>query len=171
MGGEVGVESTPGQGSRFWFRLTLPIDGDGVGGTAAEEEAFADVGPLRVLYADDHDNNRALVQAVLATQGHFCDVVCDGAEAVSAAAAGDYDLILMDIQMPGMDGVAAARAIRETSSIPILAVTANTLSEQMDGYRAAGMNDCVAKPVAMAELLAKVARWGAAAAGKSKAAA
>jgi CheY-like chemotaxis protein len=104
------------------------------------------------------------VQAVLQSQGVACELVCDGAEAVIAAKAGGYDLILMDIQMPVLDGVAAVRAIRAAGGqqIPILALTANTLAEQRAEYAAAGMQDCIAKPVNMTELLTKTAQWAAA---------
>jgi signal transduction histidine kinase/ActR/RegA family two-component response regulator len=163
MGGEVGVDSTPGAGARFWLRVTLPIDTGAVRDSEVEAVSEAEPDVLKVLYADDHANNRVLVQAVLATQGHLCETVCDGAEAVAAARAGDYDLILMDIQMPVMDGVSAAREIRglpgPRGRTPILALTANTLAEQKAAYAAAGMNDCLAKPVNMGELLTKSAYW------------
>jgi len=119
-----------------------------------------EVRPLRVLYADDHEGNRLLIQTVLTAQGHHCDVVCDGAEAVQAVRGRSYDLILMDIQMPVQDGVSATREIRASSgseaAVPILAVTANTLSHQLEAYGAVGMNGCIAKPVDLAELIATV---------------
>ncbi len=158
MGGEVGVDSAAGEGSRFWCRVTLPVCD-----ALPDVEADAEPAALRVLYADDHANNRLLVQAILGAQGHHCEGVCDGAEAVDAARGGGWDLILMDIQMPVLDGVAAARAIRAlegaAGAVPILALTANTLSEQRAAYAAAGMADCIAKPVNVAELVAKVTRW------------
>ena len=90
-------------------------------------------------------------------------MVCDGAEAVRSMAAGCYDLVLMDIQMPVQDGVSAAREIRTlpdpNGAVPILALTANTLSDQRRAYLDAGMQDCIAKPVNMAELLAKTHEW------------
>jgi signal transduction histidine kinase len=162
MGGEVGVEPALGGGSRFWLRAALPT-------AAVEAEAEPETDdeaarPLRVLYADDHANNRRLVEAMLATQGHVCDTAEDGTQAVEAFRAGDYDLVLMDIQMPVMDGVEATRAIRALggagAATPILALTANTLDDQTRAYAAAGMNDCIAKPVGMVELLTKVAAWG-----------
>ena len=101
---------------------------------------------------------------MLATQAITCETAVDGAQGVDAAAAGDWDIILMDIQMPIMDGVAAARRIRglegQVAATPIIALTANTLDEQVRGYFEAGMDDCIAKPVDMIELLTKVARWG-----------
>jgi CheY-like chemotaxis protein len=117
----------------------------------------------RVLYVDDNESNRALVTAMLATQDVRCQTADDGAQGLEAARAGDWDLILMDIQMPVMDGVAATRAIRALPSpagaVPIVALTANTLAEQLQAYAAAGMDDVIAKPVDMAELIAKVDAW------------
>jgi len=167
MGGEVGVQSTPGRGARFWLRLSLEHS------AIADQSAQAAIstsegqgGVFNVLYADDNATNRALVQAILQSQGHRCDLVCDGAEAVAAVRDGGYDLVLMDIQMPIMDGVSAAREIRRLAlphgAVPILALTANTLTDQLDDYAAAGMADCIAKPVNMAELIAKTAQWAAA---------
>jgi CheY-like chemotaxis protein len=118
---------------------------------------------LRVLYVDDNASNRTLVRAMLATQGIACETADDGALGVDAAVAGDWDLILMDIQMPVMDGVEAARRIRAldgpVGTTPIIALTANTLDEQVRGYFDAGMDDLIAKPVDMIELLTKVAHW------------
>ncbi len=162
MGGEVGVESPEAGGARFWLRVPLPVDG----AADTPTEAF-EARPLTVLYADDHEANRLLVQTLLATQGHVCDLAEDGAQALEAARGGAYDLILMDIQMPVMDGVRAAREIRalpgKAGATPILALTANTLDEQLEAYAAAGMNDCIPKPVDMLELITKVAAWSRAA--------
>jgi CheY-like chemotaxis protein len=118
---------------------------------------------LRVLYVDDNESNRTLVRAMLATQGIVCETADDGAKGVEAAAAGDWDVILMDIQMPVMDGVMAARRIRSldgpAGATPIIALTANTLDEQVASYFEAGMDDCIAKPVDMIELLTRTAQW------------
>jgi CheY-like chemotaxis protein len=123
----------------------------------------ADGRSRRVLYVDDNESNRTLVAAILATQGIVCQTADDGAQGVEAARGGAWDVILMDIQMPVMDGVEAARAIRAlpapAGTVPILAVTANTLDEQIETYADAGMVDVIAKPVDMAELIAKVAAW------------
>lgn len=119
--------------------------------------------PLRVLYVDDNESNRALVTAILSAQGMECDTAHDGAQGVEAARLGGWDLILMDIQMPVMDGLEATRAIRAldgpASVVPIVALTANTLADQLDDYAAAGMDDCIGKPVVMAELIAKAMDW------------
>jgi signal transduction histidine kinase/ActR/RegA family two-component response regulator len=165
MGGEVGVDSVLGHGARFWLRLSLahavPAAASEPIPPLAEDGARA----LTILYADDHENNRVLVQALLESQGHRCDTVDDGAQAVLAVRRGDYDLVLMDIQMPVQDGVSATVEIREGEAegawLPILALTANTLSEQKKSYAAAGLDDCLGKPVDVTELFSKVAYWAA----------
>lgn len=137
-------------------------------GSAAEAaiqiEAEMHTPGLRVLYVDDNQSNRTLVKAMLGTQGIACETANDGALGVDAAGAGDWDVILMDIQMPVMDGVTAARGIRAldgpVGATPIIALTANTLDEQVKSYFEAGMDDCIAKPVDMIELLTKVGQWG-----------
>jgi len=133
-------------------------------GQAADDEVEAAAPALRVLYVDDNESNRTLVRAMLATQGIACETANDGQQGLEAAASGDWDVILMDIQMPVMDGVTAARRIRSlagaAAAIPIIALTANTLNEQVRAYGEAGMDDCIAKPVNMVELLAKTAHWG-----------
>ncbi len=130
--------------------------------TAANEDG---AGVLRVLYVDDHDSNRALVMAVMSAQGIVCATADDGAQGVEAARDGDWDVILMDIQMPVMDGVDATRAIRALPGLvgrtPILALTANTLPEQLIQYEEAGMDDCIAKPMNIVDLVTRVTAWGA----------
>lgn len=130
----------------------------------AEDEGVEAVAPLlRVLYVDDNESNRTLVRAMLATQGIACETANDGQQGLKAAADGDWDVILMDIQMPVMDGVTATRRIRSlagaVAGTPIIALTANTLDEQVRAYSEAGMDDCIAKPVNMVELLTKTAHW------------
>jgi len=167
MDGAVRAAAPPAGGARFELKLSLPL----AGATGADKamDAPGDHGPLRVLYADDHASNRVVVAAMLASQGHQCDTAEDGAQAVKAFLDGTYDLVLMDIQMPVMDGVEAARTIRALggagATTPIVALTANTLDAQVRRYLEAGMQDCIAKPVMMPELLAKTALWGARARG------
>lgn len=135
--------------------------------TVIEEPAPAneDTAALRVLYVDDNDSNRALVMAVMSAQGILCATANDGAQGVEAARDGDWDVILMDIQMPVMDGVDATRAIRALPGLvgrtPILALTANTLPEQLIQYEEAGMDDCIAKPMNIVDLVTRVSAWGA----------
>lgn len=119
---------------------------------------------LRVLCVDDNQTNRMLMTAMLSGPGMVCVTAEDGAQGLAAASSGDWDVVLMDIQMPVMDGVESTRGIRalggEAGAVPIIAVTANTLAAQVETYVAAGMDDLVAKPVDMAELIGKVAYWG-----------
>ncbi len=119
---------------------------------------------LRVLCVDDNQTNRMLMVAMLSGAGLICETADDGALGLAAAAAGGWDVVLMDIQMPVMDGVESARRIRaiagEAGAVPIIAVTANTLPSQIESYIEAGMDDLIAKPVDMAELLTKIGSWG-----------
>ncbi|RZJ44108.1 MAG: response regulator, partial [Brevundimonas sp.] len=118
---------------------------------------------MRVLYVDDNESNRVLISTLLATQGIVCETADDGAQGVAAAADGGWDVILMDIQMPVMDGVEAARHIRALahpiSATSIIALTANTLDEQRAEYAQAGMDDCIGKPVQPVELFEKLLHW------------
>jgi signal transduction histidine kinase/ActR/RegA family two-component response regulator len=160
MGGEIGVDSAPDQGSRFWVVLSAQV-------VARPAPAPAPTTPepprpARVLLVDDHPMNRELGQALLTLAGCEVSTAEDGAQAVEAATLGGFDLILMDVHMPGMDGLAAARAIRALpvphGAVPIVALSADVLPEQIARCRAAGMDDHVAKPIRRADLLAAVAR-------------
>lgn len=113
-----------------------------------------------VLYVDDNESNRVLVSTLLTAQGVICETADDGLQGVEAARPGGWDVILMDIQMPVMDGVEATRRIRaldtEVAATPIIALTANTLAEQLELYFAVGMDDCIAKPLNAAEMFDKL---------------
>ena len=158
MGGSIGLESTPGQGSCFTVVLVLPhAPADDartlalVTGTDPAAPCGAPLGPLRLLAAEDNSVNQILIKALAEGWGHRCDVVANGIEAVAHVQVAHYDVVLMDIQMPEMDGEAAARAIRAlpgpVGSIPIVAMTANVMTEQRAGYLDAGMDAVVSKPV------------------------
>lgn len=160
MGGTVEVTSEPGAGSTFAFTIRLPPTAP-----ASAEETVATAPPSRrgrLLLVDDSGVNRELAEAVLAGAGHSVRSVADGAAAVAAIEAERFDLVLMDVQMPGMDGMTATRAIRALPApaawVPVVGMTANVLPEQIEAYRAAGMDAHVGKPFDRTELLATVAR-------------
>lgn len=134
------------------------MDGAGI----VTRPAAAAAGPgLRVLVAEDNPTNQKVIHAMLEKLGHRVEMVGDGAGAVAAAAEGRCDIIIMDVQMPGMDGLAATRAIRElpgaAGAVPVLAVTASAMAEDAAACRAAGMNGHLAKPVDRAALAAGLA--------------
>jgi signal transduction histidine kinase/CheY-like chemotaxis protein len=164
MNGNIGVESVEGAGTTVWFTLTLPrIDASALvekrsGGMGVDKKTAKQ----RILVVDDVDLNRELVLALLAPHEHLVDQASDGASAVSAVKSADYDLVLMDVQMPGMDGLAATRDIRAMSGcedLPIVAMTAQALTSQIAACREAGMNDYLAKPITPAALFAVLEKW------------
>ncbi|MFI4975380.1 MAG: PAS domain S-box protein [Caulobacterales bacterium] len=164
MGGEIDVSSTLGAGSTFRFHIAAArADDAAVDADLAAVAAQTDVPPSSILIVDDLDVNRELIGAVLRAMGHSVEEAASGAEAVKAAISHPFDLIFMDLQMPGMDGFASARAIRNLASAnrltPIVALSANVLPEHVEASAAAGMNDHVAKPIAPAELVAALSRW------------
>ncbi|WP_162914559.1 PAS-domain containing protein [Desertibaculum subflavum] len=164
MGGEIGVESDPQTGSRFWFAVPLPagdaaaIESTDDGGKASGGAALR---PLRVLVAEDNEINQVLVRKLLERAGHVVALAGNGAEAVAAARESRFDLILMDVQMPVVDGLEATRQIRDlggsAARVPIIALTANALVGDRERYLAAGMDDHVPKPIDAARLFAAMA--------------
>lgn len=158
MGGTIGAVSRPGEGSTFWFEVPL-IEAEEIVQAEADETALPTPG-MRILLADDASANRELVRIIVGGWGVELDTVCDGAEAVQAAASGDYDLILMDVHMPVMDGMDASRAIRAldgpAGTVPILALTANVQPDQIEACAAAGMDGHVGKPIQIGELLGAI---------------
>ncbi|QTN19660.1 PAS domain S-box protein [Brevundimonas sp. AJA228-03] len=157
MGGEIGARSDGKTGSTFWFRAALPFASADTTATTEADEGDLDR-PLRILLAEDNAANRTLIKALLSSFDVSLDMVENGEEAVAAAAARPYDLILMDMQMPVMDGPTASRAIRASGvaghDTPIVALTANVLPEQIRQCRDAGMQGHVAKPVDPRALMA-----------------
>jgi len=157
MGGSINVESREGHGSTFTVELPL-TRGRPSSLQAAEPAQAADEGDLRLLAAEDNPTNQQVLAAVLGSLGIEVHIVPDGKEAVEAWRTGSYDLILMDIQMPVMDGITAASTIREAEAksgrkrTPIVALTANALTHQVEEYLAVGMDAHVAKPIEIAKL-------------------
>jgi PAS domain S-box-containing protein len=164
MGGEIGVESALGVGSTFWCEVVLPVAGAEATQSATESAPLSLDGNVRLLVADDNAVNRELVAALLAPFAVEIVPAADGAEAVEAWARQAFDLILMDVQMPNMDGLSATRRIR-TSALPgaprtpIIAMTANVLPQQIERCLEAGMDDHLGKPIDPAKLLEMVVRW------------
>lgn len=163
MGGEIGVESRSGEGSTFWFTVAL-AKGEMPAAKTAEALVPRTARPLRILLAEDLEINQEIIRSMLEAAGHHVEVVSDGAEAVMAVQETAYDVVMMDVQMPGMDGMTATRHIRElpapTGTVPIIAITANVLPQQVTSFKQAGMNDHLGKPLEREELYAKIDRWG-----------
>ena len=159
MGGEVGFRSVEGQGSTFWFDISAPdaprpmalpqADADGLEG-------------LRVLVVEDNAANRMIVRNILENLGAEVELAEDGASGVEAARTAAPSLILMDVQMPGMDGLEATRRIRALPGpaglTPIIALTANVLEHQRRAYLECGMDGVVGKPISPAALLKEILR-------------
>ena len=161
MDGDIGVESVEGQGSRFWFQIKAP--GVGARLPAAEPDLARPPAGARVLVVDDVRANREVILALLSPFGLQVTEAADGLEALEATRQASFDLVLMDLQMPGLDGIAAARAIRGGSNLncrtPIVAVSASVQPSDVDACRMAGMDDHVGKPISARELVGKVAYW------------
>jgi signal transduction histidine kinase/CheY-like chemotaxis protein/HPt (histidine-containing phosphotransfer) domain-containing protein len=162
MEGELGVESVVGEGSTFWFAVTLPI--------AKCESTPPGLSPVpprptrsaRILVAEDIEVNQEIIRGMLESAGHKVHMVANGADAILAAASRRYEIVLMDVQMPVVDGVVATKGIRAlpgpASRLPIIAMTANVLAPKVAHFLASGMDDHVGKPFSREELLAVVAR-------------
>ena len=165
LGGEIGVESVEGEGSVFWVRLPLPKATDRIVSRVLdpEEDASADHG-LRVLIVEDNEINRMVAREMLEMNGCLVTEAIDGQEGVRAAEARQFDLILMDISMPKLDGTTAATMIKESdgpnAKTPIVALTAHALPDDVARFRDAGMEDVITKPLSADRLRAVLAEYG-----------
>jgi CheY-like chemotaxis protein len=161
MGGEIGVTSVPGAGSTFWFTVS--------GSEAAAPENLKPVWleseslPAKILVAEDLPMNQLVIEGYLRGAGHDVVFAANGVEAVAVIESEQFDLVLMDMEMPDMDGITATRAIRglpgPMRNVPIVALTANALLEDAALCRAAGMNDFLSKPIDRSALYAMIAKW------------
>jgi signal transduction histidine kinase len=163
MGGEIAASSAPGQGSTFTVRLPLARMGDAARVQDAPAATTTLTDPaLRILVAEDNRTNQLVIRTLLGQAGITPAIVGDGREAVDAWRTGDFDLILMDVQMPQMEGPAATGEIRRLEAetgrprTPILALSANAMTHQIAEYLAAGMDGHIAKPIHVEDLFAKI---------------
>ena len=165
MGGAIGVTSEPGHGSTFWFTARLARTSDAeiaaASAGAGAEDGLEPSRPLSVLLAEDTPVNQLVASRMLKKLGHRVEIAGNGADAVAAVARGAFDVVLMDCQMPEVDGYEATtriRAAERSGRLPIVALTASATVEDRERCLAAGMDDFVSKPVKMAELARALAR-------------
>ncbi len=170
MGGEIGVDSQPGRGSRFWFTAAFgkagppaQVPAQAPAPALAATPVAAPPPPGRILVVEDNPVNQRIALRMLDKAGYAADAVSSGRQALEAICARDYALILMDVQMPEMDGFETTAEIRrlqaDRAHTPVLAMTANAMSGDREKCLAAGMDDYLSKPVQIAALRAKIDRW------------
>ena len=166
MGGEISVESAPGQGSSFRFWIPAPA-ASGPAETASAKSGGGTAPvisgpPQRILVAEDNATNRLVLSSYLKLAGHHATFVCNGAEAIARLQQQEFDMLILDIRMPVMDGATAAAMIRQLGGrhgdIPIIALTADAMGADRAAYLEAGMTDYLTKPVAAEALYAAIDR-------------
>jgi len=164
MGGDIGVESSLGQGSTFWFEVSLPVAAAAGSDDVVTAQLVSVNESLRLLVVDDNAVNRELICTLLEPFDLLIQTACDGVEAIEAVSRSPFDVILMDVQMPNMDGLTATRCIRDAAApgapwVPIIAMTANVLPEQVARCLDAGMDGHIGKPINPRTLLETLAKW------------
>lgn len=163
MGGEIGFESELGKGSRFWFTVRLPISSLAPLKNVNVEPDLEPVTNLSILAVDDNFDSQNVLQLLLEKMGHEVTLASGGFEAMEKLENGRFDLVLMDIQMPGMDGYETTARIRKADGqlreIPIIALTANAMAGDAERCLQAGMDDYLTKPIHAAALRGALAKW------------
>jgi len=166
MGGEVRAESVPGSGSCFHLVLPLPAVAEPLQRSLVDvHHRSLQADTVRVLLVEDDLVNQAVVGAMLEDAGLACTTACNGVQALEHLKSERFDIVLMDWQMPEMDGLEATRRLRAgragelNRDAPVVALTANAFAEDRSACLAAGMNDFLTKPVQAAQLIAAIEHW------------
>jgi CheY-like chemotaxis protein len=163
LGGEIGFTSELGRGSTFWIEVpSLTGSPENIPVSPLESETISLTRKLHILVAEDNTINQMMIEHLLRRDGHHCDIVANGMEALTAVQNTPYDVVLMDAQMPEMDGEEATQCIRRLAppdcNIPIIMATANAMAGDRERYLALGVNEYVAKPIDVRLLMTALAK-------------
>ena len=163
LNGKIGVESTQGEGSLFWIQIPVDHSDMSWSGDIIDAPANpAQVTPLNILMVKDNEINQFVLREMLENAGHMVDLADNGAKGVEMAIAKKYDVILMDISMPVMDGITATKEIRSSDGLsansPVIAATANAMPEEIERFKSVGINDILRKPISKPNLVSKLAQ-------------